>query len=378
MRILMVSARYYPFMGGIETHIHEVGPRLAALGHSVDALTTDPSGTLPHEELVKGMRVRRVRAWPKHRDYHFAPGVMTEILRGSWDIIHFQGWHTFVAPLGLLAAVKRDLPFVLTFHSGGHSSRLRNAVRSLQRALLKPLIARADRLIGVSEFEADFFSSTMGIPRDRFAVVPNGTSTLTPSPGVRVDPNLIISVGRLERYKGHHRVIEAMPELLRRVPGARLKILGAGPYEAELKAARHQLCLTDVVTIEAIPGAERQRLADTVASAGLLVLLSEYEAHPVAVIEALSLGRPALVSDTSGTRELAQKGLCRAIPLDATPVAIADALAEELRTPRSVPAETLPNWDDCAQALLDVYHSVTSRPVRRPNSSQPVTIKPVG
>ena len=36
MRILMVAARCHPFVGGIETHIQEVGPRLVARGHSVD------------------------------------------------------------------------------------------------------------------------------------------------------------------------------------------------------------------------------------------------------------------------------------------------------------------------------------------------------
>lgn len=62
MRILMVAARCYPFMGGIETHIQEVGPRLAERGYSVDVLTTDPSGEWPVEEDVHGMQLRRPHA----------------------------------------------------------------------------------------------------------------------------------------------------------------------------------------------------------------------------------------------------------------------------------------------------------------------------
>ncbi|HEX7881341.1 MAG TPA: glycosyltransferase, partial [Afipia sp.] len=129
MRILMVAARCYPFVGGIETHIQEVGPRLVARGYSVDVLTTDPSGKLPIEENVRGMCVRRVPAWPRDLDLYVAPQVYTAIRRGTWDLIHFQGYNTFVSPIGLLAAVRSGAPFVLTFHSGGHSSRLRNAVR---------------------------------------------------------------------------------------------------------------------------------------------------------------------------------------------------------------------------------------------------------
>jgi glycosyltransferase involved in cell wall biosynthesis len=358
MRILMVAARCYPFMGGIETHIQEVGPRLVARGHAVEVLTTDPSGDLPVEEEVGGMRVQRVPAWPKDLDFYLAPGIYAAIRRGSWDIIHFQGYSTFVAPVGLLAALRRDLPFVLTFHSGGHSSRLRNAVRSTQHALLRPLMARAARLIGVSEFEADFFSATMRVPRERFAVIPNGAAMPAPSRGVTVDPHLIVSGGRLERYKGHHRAIAALPELIRRVPDARLHVVGTGPYEGELRALVRTLGLEDRVTIAAIPGSERQKMADLLASAGLFVLFSEYEAHPVAVVEALSLRRPVLVSDTSGLGELAAKGQCRAIPRDAGPSEVAAAIAEELETRREIPDLTLPDWDDCAQSLSEVYDDV--------------------
>ncbi|TIT54557.1 MAG: glycosyltransferase family 4 protein, partial [Mesorhizobium sp.] len=328
MRILMVAARCYPLIGGIETHIQEVGPRLVARSHAVDVLTTDPSGELPVEEEVRGMRVRRVRAWPRELDLYAAPGIYTAIRRGVWDLIHFQGYSSFVAPIGLLAAVRGDLPFILTFHSGGHSSRLRNAVRGTQHALLRPLVARAARLIGVSEFEADFFSVRMGVPRERFVVIPNGAAMPVASPGVKVDPHLIVSGGRLERYKGHHRAIAALPELIRRVPDVRLHIVGTGPYEGELRRLVATLGLEKRVTIAGIPGSERQKMADLLASAALFVLFSEYEAHPVAVMEALSLRRPVLVSDTSGLRELAANGLCRAIPWNAGPGELAAAMAE--------------------------------------------------
>jgi glycosyltransferase involved in cell wall biosynthesis len=174
MRILMVAARYFPFAGGIETHVHEVSKRIAAAGHSVEILTTDPTGALPREEFACGLRIVRVKAWPKQSDYYLAPGVISLINRGSWDLIHIQGYHTLVAPMAMAGAIKRRIPFVLTFHSGGHSSRKRNAMRGVQRAVLRPLVRRAALLIGVSEFEADFFSSTMELPRDRFVVIPNG------------------------------------------------------------------------------------------------------------------------------------------------------------------------------------------------------------
>jgi glycosyltransferase involved in cell wall biosynthesis len=361
----MVAARYYPFLGGIETHIHEVGKRMVALGHHVVVLTTDPSGVLPQCEVNDGINVKRVKAWPKNRDYYFAPSLYSEIAQSKCDIIHFQGYHTFVPPIGMLAAIRNPVPFVLTFHSGGHSSRLRNAIRRVQIAILKPLAARADLLIGVSACEAEFFSRQMRLNPEQFEIVPNGASLPPPSnPPPAVNSHLILSVGRLERYKGHHRVIEAFPALLKRVPDACLQIVGSGPYESELRTLVNALKLNHAVSFVSIPAAERQHLTDLLCSAGLVVLLSEYEAHPVAIMEALSVQRPVLVTDTSGLRELAQKGLCRSIPLNATAGMVAEAVVEELAREHQATGVTLPNWDDCTEQLLGIYNTVLNWKIR--------------
>jgi glycosyltransferase involved in cell wall biosynthesis len=262
----------------------------------------------------------------------------------------------------MLAAIRRGIPFVLTFHSGGHSSSLRNAIRGAQISILKPLLARADRLIGVSGCEAELFAQQTGLNPDRFVIVPNGASLPPPSdPLPAVNSRLILSVGRLERYKGHHRVIQAVPALLKRVPDAQLQIVGTGPYETELRALVHKLKLNHAVSLFSIPSAERHRLTDLLCSAGLVVLLSDYEAHPVAIMEALSVRRPVLVTDTSGLRELAQKGLCRSIPLQATAEMIAGAIAEELAKGHQPTTVTLPNWDDCTLQLLEIYETVLNR-----------------
>jgi glycosyltransferase involved in cell wall biosynthesis len=225
--------------------------------------------------------------------------------------------------------------------------------------MLKPLVACAGRLIGVSGCEAEFFSQQMRLNPELFAIVPNGASLPPPSnPPPAVNPHLILSVGRLEHYKGHHRVIDAFPALLKRVPDARLQIVGSGPYEPELRTLVNALKLSQAVSFVSIPSAERQRLTDLLCSAGLVVLLSEYEAHPVAVMEALSVQRTVLVTDTSGLRELAQKGLCRSIPLEATAGMVAEAIAEELAKEHQPIAVTLPNWDDCTEQLLGIYKRV--------------------
>jgi len=361
LRVLMVTPRYLPLMGGIETHVYEVGRRLARANLHITILTTDRTGQLPRDETSEGMQIRRVRAYPASADVYFAPEIYREIVTGTWDVVHCQGIHTFVPPLAMLAALRAHIPFVVTFHTGGHSTSWRNAVRGLQWRALRPLLARAQRLIGVSQFEADLFQQHLHLPREKFTVIPNGGS-LPPLPNgapARNGAALILSVGRLEKYKGHHRVLRAMPHVLESVPNARLLILGTGPYEAALKKLADEYRVAERVEIRAVPAKDRAQMATILASATLIVLLSEYEAHPIAVMEALALGRPVLVADTSGLRELAQRGLVRAIPLNSSPTQIADTILAQLREPLIPPPVQLPTWEECAEALRAVYAGVT-------------------
>lgn len=358
--IAMVAARFLPFGGGTETHVLEVGRRMAAAGHRVTVLTGDPTGgELAAEETIEGIRVLRSPARPRGRDWCLAPGIFLNLLRAPPDIVHIQGYHTFSAPMGMLAAILTKTPFVVTFHSGGHSSRFRSGIRGTQQKLLGTLAKHAEQLVGVSRFEAEHFSDRMRIPRDRFVVVPNGAELPKPVDGSASQEGgpLIISLGRLERYKGHHRALAAFAVLRQTLPEARLRLLGSGPYQDELKRQIRELGLAGQVEIGAIPAAERTEMARVIAASALVVLLSDYEAHPVAVMEALSLGRPVLTSDTSGFRELAEEGLVRSVPLSASPEEMAAAMAAAMATGGETvgAGHVLPDWDDCADRLLSIY-----------------------
>jgi glycosyltransferase involved in cell wall biosynthesis len=350
-------------MGGVEQHVYEVASRLAAAGLAVTVLTTDLDGRLPPLEVQDGVEIRRVRAWPAKGDYFFAPGIYEAIRRGDWDIVHVQSYHTFVAPLTMLAAVRGGVPFVLTFHGGGHSSRLRHWLRPLQLRLLGPLLGRAERLVAVAHFEIELYGRTLNLRREKFVLIPNGSNLyLQAAAGsVKRSPSLIVSIGRLERYKGHHRILAALPEILARQPDARLWIAGAGPYEGELRRLTTELDVSACVKISAVPPADRARMAQLLSEAAVVVLLSEFETHPLAVVEALAMGARAVVTDVAGLRELAQHGLARAVPADSSSRDIAAAVLGELGQSSNDVRLQLPTWDQCASDLLSLYESIVAR-----------------
>ena len=359
VRLALVCARYLPFVGGIELHVHEVARRLADRGTAVTILTTDPTGTLPSRETAEGVEIRRVRAMPADRDYYVAPAIYGEVTRGSYDVVHVQGYQTFVAPIALLATTRRRLPTVLTFHGGGHSSSIRQAIRPVQLAVLRPLLARVDRLVTLAPFELEHYARRLRLPRDRFVVIPNGSDLpADAASGVVREPGRIASVGRLERYKGHHLVLAAFPHVLARHAGARLWIGGQGPEEDALRGLAHALGVSERVTFHAVPPGDRAEMARELARVDTVVSLSEFETQPIAALEALSLGCKLVVAESPGLDALAAAGLADSVRRDAPPAVVADAILAALDRPAAPHPPPLPSWDDCADALLSLYDEI--------------------
>ncbi len=361
LRVAMACARALPLMGGIETHVHEVSRRLAAVdGVEVTVLTTDTSGALPSEESLSGYRIRRWPAYPRSRDYYFAPGLARHLRNThDYDVVHIQGVHSLVAPMALAATRRAGVPSVLTFHTGGNSSGLREKLRPLQWKLLAPLLRSAAALVAVCEFERKNFASTLGVPESSIRLIRNGCDPLPFDPSTPKPPGdpLVISVGRLERYKGHHRILQAMPAILARKPDARLVLIGGGPYKQPLQDMAEELGVADRLTIRSFGPDERADMGNIVGNADVVCLLSEYEAHPVAVMEALGTGSKVLVADTSGLSELGRDGLVTTVALEASPEQVASATLALAAAPRTAPPH-VPTWDDCAQDLLRLYQEV--------------------
>jgi glycosyltransferase involved in cell wall biosynthesis len=354
----MVCPRYLPEVGGTETHVYEVARRLAALGgFEITVLATDRSRRLPRQEVMEGVSVLRVPSWPRRRDYYLAPGIAAVIRQRRWDLVHCQGIHTPVPWQAMISARRAGIPYLVTFHTGGHSSRLRNAVRTTQWRLAGPLLRNAVSLIAVSRFEAVTLAQHARLGDKRVMVIRNGGALPSPRAGTVVVPGRIVSSGRLERYKGHHRVIEALPHVMREIPEAHLLILGSGPYERNLGELARRLGVSDRVNITHIAPADRQGMATTLAESSVVAALSDYEAHPVAVMEALCVARPVVGYDIAGLGELIAEGWVRGVPRGAPAAVVAQELVGAMSSPWLVDHAQLPSWDSCADQLAHVYLS---------------------
>lgn len=367
LKVLMVGHKYLPDQGGIETHIYETARRLNAFPEfDISVLTTDISRSRPKHETIDGVATIRVPGYPSSRDYYFAPGVVGVVRNGGWDIVHQQGIHTLVPPMTMAAARRAKLPYLTTFHTGGHSMGHRNALRALQWRALGPLLAGANALVGVSHFEAELVAKEARISADRVRVIRNGGGLPGLQEHVARVPGLIVSSGRLVNYKGHQRVIEALPIIMKAVPEARLQIYGggdSGSNEPELRALADSLGVADRLSITALPPEDREGMARALCEADVFAAMSDYEAHPVAVMEALSLGCSVVGLDIAGIGELVHEGWVRGVSADSTPEQIAAGILAGMGQPSLVDPATLPTWDTHAQALRDLYLEIAKKRV---------------
>jgi glycosyltransferase involved in cell wall biosynthesis len=75
-------------------------------------------------------------------------------------------------------------------------------------------------------------------------------------------------------------------------------------------------------------------------------------------MEALALGRPVLVAETTALAELVAQGHARGVSPHARPEEVALAILDQLFQPLVPTRLELPTWDECAANLLSLYHDV--------------------
>lgn len=133
------------------------------------------------------------------------------------------------------------------------------------------------------------------VPASKLLLVPNPLSR-TPAPLISGDRNkVILNVGRLSHQKAQDVLLRAYAEVIERAPEWRLTIVGDGPEKPQLHELASVLGIADRVHwIEWTDDVD-----SLYRSSGIFVLPSRYEGTPNALLEAMSHGLPAIVTDAS-------------------------------------------------------------------------------
>ena len=285
MRILMVG-HYPPHGGGVARHLDNLVRELRR-EHEVHVLTYGPVKPRDFERNL----VHQVRVPPVYglRGTSFAFLGARKIVRlhrrFRFDIIHahFVGTTSFA---GVLAKERLNLPLVVTAHGSDleHTAEL-----TLGGLYVRKSLKRADGVIAVSHYLARL-AQRLGAKNVR--VIPNGVEGLEEIPAER---RHITFIGALRDYKSP----ETFIELARQFPHEEFLVVGDGPLRRKLE--------------ENAPGnvrflGYRRDVNRILSESRLLVLPSRREGFGLVILEANSLGVPAVGRRVSAIPELIREG----------------------------------------------------------------------
>lgn len=221
----------------------------------------------------------------------------------------------------------------------------------------------ADGMLAVSAaLKADMVA--LGMPADRITVHYTGIDRARfyvrdraeAKAALGVSAPLLVSIGALIARKGHDIAIDA----LKQIPDATLVIIGEGEDRAALETQAAPLGNR----VRLLGSQPHEVIADWLAAADAMVLMSASEGLANAWIEALASGTPIIISDVGGAREVLDRPEAGAFAARG-PTSVADAIKTVLarNSNRHVVAATVNrfSWEANTAALYDHFKAVAAQ-----------------
>ena len=134
-----------------------------------------------------------------------------------------------------------------------------------------------------------------------------------------------------EGYKGHDELLDAWPEVRRRLPEARLVVAGSGSGLARLRAKAAALNLADAVCFTG--QIDPATLGELYRRAAVFAMPSLHEGFGLVFAEAMAAGKPCLALQGTAPAEIVVEGETGRVVAQNDPGALGDALVELLGNP---------------------------------------------
>jgi len=272
-----------------------------------------------------------------------------------------------------------------------HGEDIEAAATSRELAwMTRRVIAGARLLIANSEHSAKLLREKWG-QSEKVRVLHPGVDLIRFRPAARDEAaraelgwagrKVVLTVGRLQRRKGHDMMIRALPAIRRAVPEVLYAIAGDGRERATLQALAEESGVSDAVQFLGEPGDEA--LVKAYRQCDLFALPNrrigpDVEGFGMVLVEAQACGRPVLAGDSGGTAETMRPGATGVIADCTAPEPVAKAVADLLGDPSRLEemgsagrrhVEARFDWNRLAEDAAGLFSEVgTHRPPLPPTA----------
>lgn len=291
----------------------------------------------PMSEAIEAAGIPLVLGGPQTRiQRYLGPLHLRKVIkRLQPDVIHTHALPGAV-DVGPLAWLRQTPRWIHTFHYGNYPYADRRYMLA-ERVFVK----RANLLVAVAEAQRQKLIEHHRLAPESIITLHNGVRDNpfidTPGVGARkraelgiaADTPVIGTIAVLSEQKGVTWLLKAMTRVVRAVPRARLVVVGGGALEQALKEEAQALGLGDSVLFTGW----RNDVGELLLAFDIWTMSSLWEAMPLALIEAMSAGRPIVATDVGDNGLIVGRGEVARLVAPRDPEGLAAGLLDLLEHP---------------------------------------------
>jgi glycosyltransferase involved in cell wall biosynthesis len=364
--VVMALTYYAPYVSGLTEAARVVAEGLAAKGQRVLVVTTRHDPSLPAEEVVRGVTVRRTAVVARLGKGVISPSFPLAVARAARTAAVLN-LHLPLLEAGPITMMAGDTPVVLTYQcdvamSASLADRLQQTVmdRSVSSAMRRSAV-----VVPSSDDYAEHSRLSAAMAGRTHAIAPPCLDRSGGQPSFRDGPGLHVGfVGRIVEEKGLEYLVDGFRQL--EDPSARLLV--AGDYTKIAGGSvvdRVRMAAGEDPRVRLLGFLPDESLADLYASLDVFALpsVNSFEAFGIVQVEAMMTGVPSLASDLPGVRIPVRRTGFGVIVAPRDPEAIHRALRQLQEAPpnRSAGAAATRQWYGAESTIREydeLFHSV--------------------
>ena len=373
------ESEVYPLGGGMKTVPYSLAVNIAKIENDVHVFTTSVNSKSALEEKW-GIAIHRYGTLLKFFKRNVSLGLL---LKPNIDVNVVHA-HITSEPFVLIAALRyakrKKVPLVVTYHGdvipAYKNIAYRVAVR-FHNHVVRKVLDRANVIIVPSEH---YINESIMLSKyiNKIVVIPNGIDIedfdvpyskeeCREKLELPLNENIILFVGVILPHKGPDVLLKAMPEILKKVPDAKLVFIGSGRMRGELEILSKKLNVNKHIKFAGFVKENLKPLYYRAADVFCLPSVMKTEVFPLVLLEASASGLPIVVSDLDTFKCIIEDGYNGIVTKRGDENNLADAIIyllenEEVREKMGENAKKKVDdysWERIAEKTEKIYEEVS-------------------